>query len=305
MWKKTIRLAARLALAAALFTMAGSVVAQDYGDADPLDGKLLSFIQPSEPCFADWISPISNPVFFEDPRTLTEARAIFLHHEVPQAAGGGDIQLYALQLRLALSDRLSIIATKDGYAVSSNPLIRDGWGDIGGGLKYNLIRNVEQERLLSAGVTYETPSGSPRTLQGNGSGEFNFFLTGGIEIADDWHWLSDAGFRIAANNNEESSSFYWSNHLDRRFAGCWYGIAEFNWFHWVANGEGGIPGVEGVDLFNFGSSGVAGNDIVTGAFGLKYKPSFDYEIGAAWEIPLTEREDVFENRLNVNFIRRF
>lgn len=271
---------------------------------DPLCGKLLSYIKSSDPCFGDWISPISNPVFFEDPRTLTEARAVFLHHEVPQAAGGGDIQLYALQLRFALSERLSIIATKDGYAVSSNPLIRDGWGDVGGGLKYNLIRDTCNETLLSAGLTYEAPVGSRRTMQGNGAGEFNFFLSGGKEIADNWHWISAGGFRVAANANTESSSFYWSNHIDRRF-GNWYALAEFNWFHWLESGQGGIPGVEGLDLFNFGSTGVAGNDIVTGAFGLKYKPNRDYEVGAAWEIPLTAREDVIESRLNFNIIRRF
>lgn len=84
-----------------------------------------------------------------------------------------------------------------------------------------------------------------------------------------------------------------------------YTLIEVNWFHWFESGNNGIPGVEGGDLFNFGSSGVAGNDIVTGAFGLKFKPQRDTEIGVAWEVPLTERRDVMENRLTVDFIRRF
>ena len=46
---------------------------------------------------------MTNPVFFEDPRTLTEARMIFFQHKVPAAAGGGDVQLYAVQLRAALA----------------------------------------------------------------------------------------------------------------------------------------------------------------------------------------------------------
>lgn len=74
---------------------------------------------------------MTNPVFFEDPRTLTEARLIFLNHKVPGAAAGGNVKLVACQLRAALTYRLSIIATKDGFIMSSNPLIDDGWADIG------------------------------------------------------------------------------------------------------------------------------------------------------------------------------
>ena len=80
---------------------------------------------------------------------------------------------------------------------------------------------------------------------------------------------------------------------------------EFNWYHWLESGANGIPGVEGGDLFNFGSTGVAGNNIVTGAFGLKYKPSGHTELGVAWELPLTERRDVLENRITFDWILRY
>ena len=258
------------------------------------------------PCgFDDWISPMTNPVFFEDPRTLTELRGIFLQHKVPQAAGGGDIQLYAMQIRAALSDRLSIVAAKDGYAVSSNPLIRDGWADVSLGLKYNLIRDYATETLLSTGFAYELPVGSPRTQQGNGDGEFHLYLTGGTELCCDWHVLSAFGLRLPADDNAEETSLYWSNHVDYHLGHGFYTLAEFNWFHWTESGAGGIPGVSGGDLFNFGSTGVAGNDIVTGAFGVKYKPSRLTEIGIAWENPLTQRRDVLENRLTVDLILRY
>ncbi len=65
----------------------------------------------------------------------------------------------------------------------------------------------------------------------------------------------------------------------------------------------GLP--EGGDLFNFGSTGVAGNDIVTGAFGMKYKPCKNTEVGVAWEAPLTDRRDVLDNRLTFDFILRY
>ncbi|MCA9187125.1 MAG: hypothetical protein R3E01_09535 [Pirellulaceae bacterium] len=63
--------------------------------------------------------------------------------------------------------------------------------------------------------------------------------------------------------------------------------------------------IEGGDLFNLGTVGVAGNDIVTGAFGMKYKPGNHMELGVAWELPLTERRDVLDNRLTVDMILRY
>jgi hypothetical protein len=255
--------------------------------------------------FDRFVSPMTNPVFFEDPRTLTEARLIFLNHKVPTAAGGGDIQLYALQIRAAITDRLSLIATKDGYAVSSNPLIRDGWADIAAGLKYTLFSDVCNQRLLSVGAAYEMPTGSTRTLQGNGNGEFHVFASGGTQLGCRGHWLSASGFRLPADVGDESQSWYWSNHFDYEVCRGWYAVTEVNWYQWLQAGNGGIANVEGGDLFNFGSTGVGGQNIVTGAFGAKFKPSPMSEIGVAWELPLTDRRDVLENRLTIDVIRRF
>jgi hypothetical protein len=233
-------------------------------------------------------------------------RGIFWQHKVPLTAGGGDVNLYALQIRAAINDRLSIIATKDGYITSTNPLIGDGWADVALGLKYNLLSDPCAQQIWSAGVVYELPVGTPRTLQGNGDGEFHLFTSAGAEILRDTHWLTGLGIRQPTDDNAESQSFYWSNHFDYEFRRCWYALVEFNWYHWTGSGENtAVPGVEGLDAFNFGSVDVAGNDIVTGAFGLKYKPNRYYEFGVAWENPLTQRRDVIENRLTVDLILRY
>ncbi|MCA9240419.1 MAG: hypothetical protein KDA37_09475 [Planctomycetales bacterium] len=266
----------------------------------------LGLIKRSDHCFDNWISPITNPVFFEDPRTLTEARVIFLQHKVPGGAtAGGDVQLLAVQLRGAITERLSIIATKDGYAWSSNPVVQDGWADVALGLKYNLIRDTRNQVLVSTGVVYELPVGSTRTKQGNGDGEFHLFLTGGAQLCCDWHVLSAFGLRLPTNGFEEETSLYWSNHVDCHLGHGFYALAEFNWYHWLEDGGNGIPGVSGGDLMNLGSTGIAGNNIVTGAFGVKYKPSGNYELGLAWENPLTQRRDLIENRLTLDLILRY
>ena len=69
----------------------------------------------------DWldqtISPVTNPIFFEDPAIRTEIRPLFMHHRIDRdfATGAGEVNLYALQLRYAVTGRLAINATKDGF----------------------------------------------------------------------------------------------------------------------------------------------------------------------------------------------
>ena len=85
-----------------------------------------------------------------------------------------------------------------------------------------------------------------------------------------------------------------------------YFLTELNWYHWYAAGQDGpVPGVEGLDLFNLGSPGVAGNDIVTAAVGTKFKPNGHNELGFAFEFPLTERRDIIDNRITVDWNIRY
>lgn len=274
----------------------------------PLPELLLgSFACPSEGCFDDFISPMTNFVHFEDPRNVTELRGVFLQHRVPSTALGGDINLYAIQIRARLTDRLSLVAAKDGYIVSDNPLIDDGWADVDLGLKYALFRDPASQRLLSAGFSYNLPVGSQRSLQDRGDGIFNLYLTGGSQILGAGHWLSAVGGQLPVDGDANSSFVYWSNHFDYQVRKGWYALTEFNWFHYASDGDNrlGLTGLDGGDLFNLGSGGVEGNDIVTGAYGLKYKPNRKTEIGVAHEVPLTQRRDVLDNRLTVDLILRY
>lgn len=270
-------------------------------------GLLGGLIKPTGSCFSSFISPMTNPVFFEDPRIQTEAKVLFVQQKIPLAAGGNDAQLYAMQVQAALSDRLSIVADKDGYIVSQNPLVDDGWADVAIGLKYAVLADYEAQRLLSIGASYELPVGSTRSLQGNGDGEFHLYASAAVQLGCDWHWISGSGFRLPADTAAESQVWYWSNHLDRQINDYLYFLTEVNWYHWMRSGEGGVPGVEGIDLFNLGSTSVAGNDIVTGAIGIKARPRGDnsMEVGVAWEAPLTQRRDILDNRLTVDCILRY
>jgi hypothetical protein len=217
------------------------------------------------------------------------------------------VQLLATQLRAAITERLSIIATKDGYIFAGGdaPPI-NGWANVNLGLKYNLYADPAKQRLLSVGTRYEMPVGSYHALQGNThTGQFDMFLTGGTQLGELSHFVSAAGFRLAEDPNKQNDQFYWSAHLDRRMRNRpIYGLLEFNCYHWMTNVAGGPP-FGGLDLYNLGSSGVAGTNIVTGAFGLKYKPSQNVEVGVCWEVPLTVRRDILDNRITADLILRY
>ncbi len=266
----------------------------------------LGIAKPSDRAFDDFISPMTNPLFFEDPRTLTEVRFIGLHHRLPSALGGNSVQVYAAQARVALTDRLSFIATKDGLIYTQSPILDSGLADVAAGFKYNLYRDPVSGRLLSTGVTFEIPMGSEKSLQGRGSGELHFFVTGGTRVGQRSHFLSASGLRQALNENQGNSMAYWSTHLDYRLGNRpWYLFTEANWYHWINSGNNFPLSIEGGDIFNFGAPGITGNNIVTQAVGMKMKPRRNIEAGFAFEVPTTDRRGVMSHRWTGDLIIRF
>jgi len=182
----------------------------------------------------------------------------------------------------------------------------NGFMNPNAGLKYLLYSDPYKQRLLSAALIYELPVGSTHALQGNGDGVIDLTLTGGAQVGRLWHVVSAGGFRLATDPNKQNDSFWWSAHIDRRMENIpLYGFFETNLYHWLSNGTGGIPGVGGLDLYNLGSSGVAGTTVVTGAIGTKYRFGRMNEVGVAWEVPLTSNHDIIDNRLQANLILRY
>ncbi|TWU65761.1 hypothetical protein V7x_13100 [Crateriforma conspicua] len=281
--------------------------------------SLKRCLRPSDHCFDDFISPMIDFVHFEDPRNLTELRPIFVTHQFPGTLGpnnipaGGSAQLFALQFRIALTERLSLIAVKDGYIIDSSEgaldslVLDSGWADVTAGLKYNLIRNTRTGTLLSGGFTYEIPMGSEKAAQAVGDGEFHFFVSGGQRFLDGQaHWLSSFGWQLPVDQSVQSTTVHWNNHFDVKLTDRVYLFTENSWWHWVDEAEVGLPlGVSGQDLLNLSATDVEGNDLVTHNVGMKYKPSRNIEAGVAYEFPLTEFKDVIENRVTLDLIFRY
>ncbi|QDT26849.1 hypothetical protein Enr10x_21600 [Gimesia panareensis] len=264
---------------------------------------------PSDRCFDDFIMPVSNPVWSIDPRSLTYVRGIFINQMIDAQTpvlGAGDLQVYALQLGIALNERLSVIAVKDGYNTLQTRGIgnRTGWADIGLGLKYVLIRDVENQFLLSGGLIYEATNGSSRVFQGNGDSVWTPYLSLGKQIGAG-HLIASTGYHLPGDTAEESQSIYYSVHYDHPVTSKLSALAELNGIVYTKSGQALPLNIEGGDWINLGSSSVAGNNVLTFAFGANYRFNDCLSCAAVWEFPLSNRKDLLDSRTTATLTLMF
>lgn len=272
----------------------------------------------SDHMFDGFISPVTNPFLFEDPRSLTEARPIFIYQKIPSSQPdflGGNISYFGVQGRLALSDRWSFVFHKLG-GIWINPGSASRFDDESSfaelwlGPKWTFYRGEENGILAAAGLQFQLPVGSSRAFQNTGNLSIAPYLSYAQNFLRDFqfgsfNFLANTGFAFATNN--ERSSYYWlSAHLDFDVMNAhrFYPLVELNWFVVTNTGRSTPIGAEGRDLINFGGQ-AGGTGLLTGAFGGRVKITESAQLGAAFEIPFAGRRDLFRNRFTVDFILRY
>lgn len=260
------------------------------------------------------ISPAFHPVTFEDPRNLSELRFIYAYHEIDDefVTEGGDVQIYALQARFKLTDELSFIATKDGY-VDFNPNAtlpkKSGWADVAAGLKYTFFQDDAAGQVASFQLRYTLPTGNGRVFQGNGDGDLHPSVSAAFALSDEVTLMAGTGLRIPMDNDY---SMFWDAdaQIDYRIdtdAGSFYPLAGISLVHVVDDGNQLPIADEGQDFFNFGASDAAGESIVLGALGLRYRPIQNVDIGAAYQAPFNDGKGsrIVDYRWTFDVIYRF
>lgn len=275
--------------------------------------------------------PITNPTLFDTALPQTKAHAIVMYQNHPDFVQttlgrlpvGGDLQLYALQLELALNERFSLVASKDGY-IEFQPDATfsqtSGWANLAAGAKYAWLYKPECGVASSLQLIYEIPSGDRDVWQGEGDGQFIpslFFLK---KFCNGLQYSNAAGFKLPVDDDAESTMFYTSHHVSFPLNDWLSPVVELNWFHVIDPGDGGarfrnqvggaVPGVaqfEGGDLINLGALNADDNeDLVTLGLGLRAAVSCSTDLGFAWEFPLTEEEaNLMEDRFTVDLEIRF
>ncbi|MDX2116037.1 MAG: hypothetical protein SFZ24_10540 [Planctomycetota bacterium] len=257
--------------------------------------------------FEHLYNPIGNPLYFETPLNNTGVRFLFIHHSFAEDSvlGGGDVTVYAMQARIALTERLAFIATKDGWStLDADNLPEDsGWNDIALGGKYAWYVDREADLVSSIGFRWMLNNGDSGILQGDVN-EFSPFLSAAKGFGR-FHTMANITGRIPTDDDDGNSILQWDVHFDyeiwpevlKGFAP----IFEVHGLHYLSDGERTPLDVGGADYANLGSTDVDGSTVVWGSFGARWKLSPHMSIGGAYEQSFTNvNADIFDNRVTID-----
>ncbi|MBX9679462.1 MAG: transporter [Gemmataceae bacterium] len=248
--------------------------------------------------FDHFASPVSNPIYFEDPRALTELRPFFIwqktRNSTPGFAGGSNY-FANLQARVALTENISIVINKLGWVWTNanQPGYHDvqtanGFQDLYFGPKFTIYRNQTTLTVIAVGANIELAVGDNRVLNGTG----NLSISPYLSLAQNFlksdygsfNFMTTVGYAQSLDNRR-TDFFFNSLHLDfdvgnfHRF----YPLVELNYTQYTFDGGARQLGYEGNNLFNFGSDGVAGHADLTLALGARYKFNENLQFGLAGE----------------------
>lgn len=281
--------------------------------------------------FEGFEMPIVAPYLFEDPFITTNAVPYFLWHDFPEQSvfDGGALYAAALQLRVALTDRVAIIATKDGYVWNrnGNPLLEDSQGtmNLAAGLKVALWQDRDAGRIVSAILRVEAPTGSSDEYQGHKSGMAVPSLSGAFRTGP-VRWIGDLGAQIPFDGRDLSSSIFYHLYAGLDVTPVVQPFVQISGLRWIESGNGSLPirlksggtldldtvqtalgtgRFEGADVVNLGSPQVDGLDLITAAAGV-HVPLGEYvTLSVAYERPITEPKGIFQQRITSALVIEF
>jgi hypothetical protein len=276
-----------------------SVIESEDGMIEPEPSLWKGFLT-GDRHFRDKPRPMGAPWYFEDPFINSDLRPFFTWHKFPRsgALGGGQLTVYAMQVRLALSERLQFIATADGFSHLESPILHDDTGanDLAIGLKYALIVDHENDFLLSTGLRWRLSNGHARTLNGNVD-ELSPFITLYQGIGK-WNFIADVVGRIAMDEHQGNHILSWDAHVDYELFENFFPLLEIHGLHYLSNGDRLPWDIGGADYANIGSNDVAGTAAFWGSVGFRWNLAEHVSWGAAYEFPLQDPQnnDIFEQR---------
>jgi hypothetical protein len=286
--------------------------------------------------------PMSFPYIFEDPYIATSANLVGIWHQFPRdsvmsqnkdlsgsSVGTADIGVIALQLRLAITEKLAFIATKDGIGflnTEGDSIINDdtGFFNVAAGFKYAAWqwREGNASAIVTPSLRYEIPLGNRDVFQGAGDG----ILIPAVSTAyqnGNWHVIAGLGGHAPIDDDKNGSNIFYNLHVDHAFptgnetVPFVVPFIELSGIVYTGNGDGsqkvnskagtlpvgvatsalGLSPFEGADVVNLGQDNVRGNDIMTMAWGVRLPIRDCLSLGVSYEIPISNRKDIFEQRV--------
>jgi hypothetical protein len=306
-WSSSLLLA--LCLSSAVLAQDGPPASVPAGDPAPHWGGLCCTDAAANACcddggflksdrgFPGFIGFVSNPTRAFDPRSLTQIWPLFGSEwvEAFPPLPSGDLQVYGPGLSVALTERLCVGLSNGGYMVSHFAKTREGWANLAGFTQYTLIRDVEDQFLLTA---------SGAVSQGKGPAYLAPYLTAGKEFGK-FHVLFTTGYNFALDDSttRTTDTYYASLHLDRCVFGWLYPLVEFNG-DWATNSfDRNLR--ERIGFINFDRFDNAGS-YITVAPGVNAVLIRDrLEFGGIYETPIWSEHGLHFNTLLLKMVLRF
>src|SRR5262249_34744165 len=150
---------------------------------------------------------------------------IFMYQRIPGSNPvfrGGNAEFYGTQLRVAFSNRFSLVVNELG-GVSINPgsaaVVPGGssFAELRIGPKFTFLRNLEYRAVGAMGLTFDIPTGNSKAFQDTG----NLTLTPYVSIGKNFFENSWGSFNVLdtigysfATDSQRTNYFFNSLHLD-------------------------------------------------------------------------------------------
>ena len=296
-------------LFATAFTVTGLLACA--GPAQALDLKLVR-------SDARYVPPLTFPYFNESAQIRSEIRPLYFYNHIPDdfvSVGGfdtgGDLHVFTVQGRAAITERWAVLVTKNGYAdVDFDDLLPsdDGALNFAFGAKYAALSMPESDTYLTGGLKYEAPSGDIESgaieLQGGGDGFFDLFVS--FESAL-WHRLgvqTSSGFHMAVDPDHDATSFHASIHVDYEVVQGLFAVVETNVLTTLEEADRTdsslLGSFEGYDVLSFGST--RAGTVATMGMGARYRLGRYALFGLVYELPVTARQDIIEFRIGCDLV---
>lgn len=252
----------------------------------------------SDRCFEVFASPVTNPFYFTDPRSLTEFRPTFMWQVTPgsnPAFAGSNNYFLNLGGSVAITDRFSVTFNRlgfvhmDGTGAVPGFSSDTGFSEIHLGPKFTFIRNDTSNTLAALGLVFEIPIGSGDVQQSNGDltlrPYFSFAQNFWRSDYGSFNFMNTTGYAFSVDS-ERTDFLFSSFHLDYEIAKKFYPLIELNYTLYTVDGDVNNITFEGHNLFNFGARDIAGQSDLTIAGGFRYKVNDNWWIGLAGETSL-------------------
>ncbi len=261
------------------------------------------------PGYDDFVMPVGMFTYFEDPFITTDLRLMYVYNGIPDRSelGNGQVHLVAAAIRVALTERLAFISTKDGYSWfdSDTTPAGDGWNDFAFGLKYALYSSPGEQLLVTAGMRWELVNGSSDVWQGGNSQELSPF----ISVAkgwDKWHFLGALSGRIPTDRGDANASVVWNLHIDYKLTATFRPILELHGIHWLSDADLLPMSSDYLDVGSLGVSNASGRDFFSAGIGFRWQAMDNVSVGLTWEFPLeSPASHLMDQRVTLNTVIRF